>query len=73
MLINYFFQTAMNTKHDYQISVELSFKHILIIVTSFMGMQNSLGINYSSVPSGRFLEANKLVMRFSILTYFDVM
>jgi len=73
MLINSFFQTAMNTKHDYQISVEVSFKHLLIIVHSFMGIQNSLGINYSSIPNGRFLEANKLVMYFSIPTSFDVM
>jgi len=63
MLIN-FFQTAMNTKYDYQISVEVSFKHLLIIVTSFMGIQNSLGINYSTIPSGWFPEANKLVMYF---------
>jgi len=59
-----FFQTTMNTKHDYQISVEVSFKHILFIVTSFMGIRNSLGLNYSSVPSRGFLEANKLVMYF---------
>jgi len=73
MLISSFFQTAMNTKDDYQISVEVSFRHILIIVTGFMGIQNSMGINYSSVSSGRFLEANKLVMYVSIPTSFDVM
>ena len=61
----------MNTKHVQRISVEVSFKYILIIFTSFMGIQISVGINYSSVPSGRFIEANKLVMYYSIPTSFE--